>query len=236
MWPLILALISSFYLFGCSTAGYVKMNPELEYQRDLVYEVEYWDEKKKAWSQKLKYVGVGVVPRASKYRVTLYAVGKADIMVLTSCHRQIPVTSQKARWFTKGHTFEFSPSEELETNSPCAIEMAVLEKKKGKHGWAYLVIAHATANLPSETKCNGSQQKWHGTSFCQAKAGLLQEISFDRTMGVTYYGNCKLGPVSGDLWRYKIPRSLCILSFIDDQDERNSHVHYMFGYDRLPMR
>ena len=45
MWPLILALISSFYLFGCSTAGYVKMNPELEYQRDLVYEVEYWDEK-----------------------------------------------------------------------------------------------------------------------------------------------------------------------------------------------
>lgn len=207
------------------------------YQRDLRFEVETWDKKTKKWVNKERYEGVGVIPFSEKYKVTLYAIGKVDMMTLTSCHREIKVASPKKSWYDKGHTFEFSPAKNIETDKPCLINLGLYEKSKGRNGWALIAIESSKTKLSAVTKCNGVTKVWKGASFCQAKKGLIQVIFFKKPTETTMYSNCKIQQSpDGKTWEYSIPKGKCILYFFDVNDERIEHVHYMYGYDTIPIR
>lgn len=225
------------FLAGCTTTLPI-MDSNIKYQRDLSFDVEYWDAKKKRWSDEKKFVGVGVLKMAPRYRVTLFAVGKVDMMVLSSCHRELKTPNPKkgGGWFSRrSHQFEFSADDLIEKGKPCMINGGVYEKKKGRHGWLMAAIEDPKATLKAKTRCNGEVKMNSGTSFCQAKETLIQRIEFDRPVYTTFYGDCRLKEPKDKMnWEYLMPRGKCILHFVDM--DFNEHVHYMFGYDTIPIR
>lgn len=234
-------LIPILFVFLVSCAGRPpSLRPDIEYQRDLFFSVQYWDSKKKEWGEKSKFVGVAVIKKSERYRVELFAPGEVDMMTLSSCHREIktPNPEKSGGWFQdKKYAFEFSADQLIELDKPCAINLGVYEKERGRHGWAMMAIEHKDANLSAQTRCNGEIKMNGGTSFCQAKESLVQMISFDRPVMTTFYGNCVLKtPLDGKVWEYIMPRGKCILHFFDAKDERVEHIHYLFGYDSIPIR
>ncbi len=225
---------------GCSTV-LPEMDSDINYQRDIEFHVEYWDLKKKSWSEKQQFVGTAVIKWAKKYRVTLFAPGKVDMMVLYSCHRELktPHPKKSGGWFSeKKYKFEFTADELIEKNKMCMLNAGVYEKKKGRHGWGMMALAHSTATVKAVTRCNGKvdhNKNTPGTSFCQAKEGLVQMIQFEKPMFTTMYGDCVIKtPEDGKNWEYLMPGGKCILNFMDI--DFNEHVHYMFGYDTIPLR
>lgn len=233
----LLLLLMVILATACAT-GPPMMNTKIKYQRDLSFDVEYWDAKKKRWSGKEKFVGVGVLKVAPKYRVTLYAIGKVDMMVLSSCHREVktPSPEKHGGWFTKKYyRFEFEADDLIEHGKPCMLNGGAFEKKKGRNGWLMGAIEDPKAKLVAKTRCNGEVKNNAGTSFCQAKEGLIQRIEFDRPVFTTFYGDCRLAEPTDQMnWEYLMPRGKCILHFLDADE--NEHVHYMFGYDSIPIR
>lgn len=216
-----------------------KLDPQIKYQRDLPFDVEFWEPSREKWIDKKHFVGVGVIPIAPRYKIRLYAVGKADMMVLQSCHREIktPDPDRKGWLKNKYYEFEFSLDELIEKDKDCIITLGVYEKVKGRHGWAMIAINWSKSNMPSEIRCNGNKSFFNGTSFCQAKNGLVQMITFDREVDTTFYGDCRIDrSENGRVWQYFMPRGKCILHFFDANDESFEHVHYMYGYDTIPIR
>lgn len=230
----IILIVLIFFTAACTTT-LPKLDPTIKYQRDLRFKVESWSKGK--WGNELKFEGVGVISFAEKLKVTLYAVGKVDMMVMSSCHREIKVANPKSSWWSKGHSFEFSPVKDIETNKPCSIQLGVYEKSKGRHGWGMLAIESSQANMSSVTTCNGVTKSWRGTSFCQAKKGLIQLIYFKNKVETTMYGDCRIKiPEDGKSWEYSMPSGKCILYFFDSTNENLEHVHYMYGYETIPIR
>ena len=234
---IIILMILSFMAIGCSTV-LPEMDSDINYQRDIEFEVQYYNAKKKRWSEPEKFVGVGVIKQAIKYRVTLYAPGKVDMMVLYSCHRELktPHPTSSGGWFSsKRYVFEFEADPAIEKGKMCMLNAGVYEKKKGRHGWGLLAIAHQNAHLKATVRCNGKVETKTGTSFCQAKEGLIQMIQFAGPVETTMYGKCIIAiPEDGMNWEYLMPKNKCILTFIDMDLEE--HVHYMYGYDTIPIR
>ena len=230
-------LLMVIFLTACATSLPI-MDRNIKYQRDLSFEVEYWDLKKKQWFGKRKFVGVAVLKAAPKYRVTLYAVGKVDMMVLSSCHREVKTPNPKKHggWFSKKYyEFEFTADDMIERGKPCMLNGSIYEKKKGRHGWLMAAIEDPKAKLQAKTRCNGKIEMNGGTSFCQAKEGLIQRIEFDRPVSTTFYGNCKIEKPKDQMnWEYLMPSGKCILHFIDENE--NEHVAYMYGYGKIPIR
>jgi len=232
-------LIICLLLIGCSTPQ-VFMDPKKNYQRDLIFEIESWDASKNQWAEKQKFIGTALVKQSLKYRVRVYSHGKVDMLTLNSCHREMktPKPDKKGGWFKKKYyEFEFSLDDILEANRDCVITLGAYEKHKGRHGWATIAIDWNGALLKADLRCNGQQIKAGGSSFCQAKKGLIQMISFQRRMDVTFYGKCVMkAPVDRQHWEYEMPPGLCILHFFDELNTSFEHVHYLYGYDTIPIR
>lgn len=223
-------------VIGCSSPPI--MNPDIKYQRDLKFDVEYWTAKTQKWSEPKSFVGVGVLKDADWYQITIHAVGKVDMMVLSSCHREVktPNPEKHGGWFNKrNYKFKFAADDLIEKGKPCMLNGGVYEKKKGRHGWLMGAIEDPKATMKAKTRCNGLVLTNKGTSFCQAKEGLIQRLEFENPVDTTFYGDCRIRrPADGKNWEYLMPRGKCILHFFDE--DLNEHVHYMFGYDTIPIR
>lgn len=231
-----------FTITNCvSSMSRTELSTDINYQRDLEFEVESWDSKKKDWVARQKFVGVGVYSiTASKYRVKVFAIGKTDMLVMTTCHRELKTASpdMDGSWFNKkGAVFIYEPQPEFEINRACPLDIGVYEKKKGRHGWAMLVLPSERENLHATWTCNGERLIYGGTSVCQAKAGLVQSIKFDRPVVQTKVPGCILvEPKDGMNWVFPMPEGDCAIFFFDKMDERNVHQAILFGYGSIPIR
>ena len=235
---LFLILFTVLITASCASSNMPLLDADKMYERDLVFDVQAYDSKKNSWSDKVRYVGVGVLPRASKYRVTLYASGKVDLMVLRSCHQLIktPKPKRKGGWFSKRYyEFDFTVDGKLEMDQSCAINLGIYNQKDGQHGWGLIAVNWSHASLRPFVRCNGKRYEGGGTTFCQAKAGQVQQLEFDRPVETSFYGDCEIDvPDDGKIWKYKMPPGKCVLHFFDA--EENEHVAYMYGYRNLIIR
>lgn len=232
----LILFLSGIVLTSCSSVM-PKMDSDIKYQRDIRFTVQYWENGN--WGLIRSFTGVGVVKWSPKYRVEVFAPGKADMMTLTSCHREIKTPNPDSKgggWFSKRrYPFEFRADDMIERGKLCMINIGIYEKKKGRHGWGLIAIEHPDAKMGAFVRCNGTPKEWKGTSFCQAKEGLVQRIEFSRPVSTTMYGDCFIKkPEDGMNWEYLMPRGRCVLSFFDEN--LNEHVHYMYGYDTIPIR
>ena len=199
------------------------MKEDVSYQRDITLHVKYL-KKQNEWTPYYLIEGVGVMPKAPQYKIKVFPPGKADMITVTSCHREIktPNPKKKGGWFSKGHyEFTLGLKDSVDHSELCSFDIGVYEKNKGRHAWGLLAISDSSRyNLPATVKCNGLVKKYAGTSVCQAKKGLIQEYSFDRKVSVTKVMGCEIANLStqekySKTWRFLMPEGECEMFFID---------------------
>lgn len=229
-------IILMIFITGCSTTSYIRpeLSADINYQKDLKMIIT------PAGGRAKEILGMGVVPKAKSYKIRIEPPGKADMITVLSCHREMKTPNPKKRggWFSKKYyEFEIFPTEEHEVEKACSFDTGVYEKKKGRHAWGLIVIESDLAKLAATTKCNGKTTVFGGTSVCQAKAGLIESIHFDRPVIATEVVGCTLQkPADGRNWIYVMPRNECIVYFVDKKNADNFHKSVLFGYDTIPIR
>lgn len=216
----------------------VGQNPALFYQKDIRFKVETKDAKGK-FATVGEYRGAAVIPHGKGYKITVYPEGKADLLSVTSCHREIRTQDPDKKIFEKGYGFELEPIETLEVGRACPIELGVYEQKYGRNGWGFLAFTSKEYNLNAHTKCNGTVQVQAGVSVCQSRKGLIQEYQFDRPVDIVFEGlHCDIndGKPQGTLFTFLMPRGPCTVYFIDSKNADILHQANLYGYDEILLK
>lgn len=225
-----------FFLTACSTTGFSRpiLSTDVNYQKDLKMIVT------PAGGLAQEIIGMGVVPKAVSYKIRVEPPGKADMITLLSCHREMKTPNPKRHggWFAKKYyEFEIIPTEEHEIEKGCSFDAGVYEKDKGRHAWGLIVIESDRAKLEAITKCNGQTTRFKGTSVCQAKAGLIESIHFNQPVIATEVAGCTLKkPKDKKNWVYIMPKDECTVYFVDEKNADNFHKAVLFGYGQIPIR
>ncbi len=232
-----LVLLFSLFLSGCASLVAHNLSSSTRYQKDLKIEVKAYTDAEHGYGPVHTVEGMGVVPSGNWYKVKVFPPETADLISLTSCHREIKSFSptKKRRW-DKFYEFTIEVVPGIETNRICDFQIGLYEKK-GQHAWATIVIDSGIRKMPALVKCNGKITQYQGTSACQAKEGLIESIEFDRKVIPTKVVGCtiKESP-DGKRWEYLMNAGECTIIFFDALDERISHKHVTYGYEIIVLR
>lgn len=236
------SLILAISLLFVSSCAELLVKPELStkiyYQRDIKFQVQTVTPQN-TWGDAVMYDGVGVVPESSAYRITVFPTGKADMITVSSCHREEKTADpEKHSWFKKGYPFIIQPMKDLETDRACPFDIGIYEKAHGgRHAWGMAVPDSKKYKLPAMARCNGVTKQYKGVSVCQAKKGLIQEYIFDRKVDYATTVGCEImTPKEGNRWSFLMPPGPCTLYFIDYNNPDLVHQANFHGYDSIPIR
>lgn len=228
----------SFSLVACANIlSRPQLDPAVFYQKDITFHVSFIQPDGK-WSPKYQITGAGVMPEAASYKITVFPSGKADMITVSSCHREEKnANPPKDSWYSEGYTFQIDLVTGLESKKSCPIDIGVYERVAGRHGWALLAINSGREKLPAVTKCNGRVKQYTGVSVCQAKKGLIQKYEFKTPVAVASSGGCEITEAKDQMnWEFPIPRGQCTVYFIDKKNPDNFHQANLFGFDTIPIR
>lgn len=231
-------LVGAFALTGCtSVLTRPQLDPTVFYQKDIVFHVAFLQPDGK-WSPEYMINGAGVMPESPSYKIKVLPPGKADMITVTSCHREEKMANPEKDGMFKGtYTFQLNLVQGLESQKSCPIDIGVYEKEAGRHGWATMAISTQREKLPGLTKCNGRVKPYNGVSVCQGKAGLIQKYEFKVPVAVANTIECKIPESKDDMnWEFQMPRGPCTLYFIDKKNPDVFHQANLFGFDTVPVR
>lgn len=237
----ILALLLIAGLLSCTSIR-PKLDPQVNYQRDVRMEIQRWDGTK--WLDALTITGAGIMPRASHYNIRVLPPGNADMITVTSCHRELktPNPEGNTRW-NKGYTFMLRLSDTIDQENDCSIDIGVYEKDKGRHAWGLVGFENQDKySLAALTKCNGRVWQYRGTSACQAKEGLIQQYEFKVPVAVASGEGCEIKNLASQnrfskVWQFIMPSGECKVFFLDPKaPEKSVHQAFLFGYSVIPIR
>ncbi|UOF83072.1 hypothetical protein [Caudoviricetes sp.] len=208
-------LLFLLFLVSCSMPSQQLSTTSL-YKKDVTF-----------WVNDRQYVGVGVVPHGTKYKMYFeFPKGNIDLITLTTCHRSVQVEDKD-----HGYNYTFTPNI-LEKESACPLDVGIYDKK-GRHGWGYLLFEKPENNLLATLECNGENIQANGVSICQGRMGTLQRINFKgETNGVAADG-CEFTKV-GNSFEYEMAKGFCYYSFSDGAG--NIHDHTTYGYETFIIR
>lgn len=230
--------LTTFFISGCSSEmlSRPKLDPSINYQRDITFHVSFL--KNKTWSPEYLINGMGVMPEADSYKIKVLPPGKADMITVTSCHREEKMANPpKDGTFKNTYTFQIDLVQGLESKRTCPIDVGVYEKEAGRHGWATLAIETQRERLPAMTKCNGRVKQYNGVSVCQAKSGLLQKYEFKTPVAVATIPGCYIPePKDGMNYEFVMPSGSCTIYFVERKNPDNIHQANLFGFDTIPIR
>ena len=120
--------------------------------------------------------GVLVVNKAPVYEIDITLDDRAELIKLTTCHREIIV--ERGSFKSKiSHKVSFRIQAGIENEGFCTINIGAFDLQ-GQHAWGLVEIKNET--LPATQFCNGEARRWDGVSICQARKGLIQRIQFDQ--------------------------------------------------------
>jgi hypothetical protein len=218
-------LLFSLLFPACTTAPEIaQQKSNLYYQKDIKFEVNG-----------AKFTGSAIVDPAPLWKIKVYPDGKADLISVTSCHREIRTENPDKKFFEKGYTFEIKPSE-LEGALSCPLEIAIFEQSKGRNAWGTIVVRTDKAKLGAELWCNGEKIKVGGTSYCQSRKGLIQQYKFDRVVTVVSIPECAIGAIEGQIFQFLLPQGPCTVYFLDKADKQVIHQANLYGYDEILLK
>lgn len=187
--------------------------------------------------EKQKYDGVAVFPKREVYSFEVHAKGNLDLFTVTSCHREvIKEEAGKSGWFgeKKKVDVKYRPRKEIEVSAACPIQLGGYEVSKGRHSWAFIDFEDDENKLPGRVVCSGAERVFNGVSACQAREGLIQEISFEVPAKV--FSNCDGFPaLPGKLFQFKMQRGQCIYGFKELNGGR-THRLTTLGYESILLR
>lgn len=214
---------------GCAGAPPQTLDPKVYYKRDMKLKVN-------------GYQGEGtlVVPKKDIYKFDITAKGRLDLFVLNSCHREIVKEAAGSKGIFNGPRrakFDFKPVPLEMDGTACPLVLTGLEAKKGRHSWGMVIMEHESLQLNALLSCNGSQENTHGVSLCQAKTGLIQEITFPEKVLVALEDVCiQMKSEDEKTFRFKMPNRECSFRFVTKSGTEKWHLLMTIGYEQILIR
>lgn len=220
----IIAVIITATLLNCANKGQMaSFSPDKEYRKNLSMTINGRAGK-----------GMMTVPKAPTYLLELFPPAKAEVIKITSCHREI-IEERKDRptiWGSnKPIRFNLTPADGIETFGACPWAISTLDLD-GNNGWGF--VEFENEKLDATLLCNGDAIDAYGVSVCQSKRGLTQRIIFQEKVIFRQTGNCEeLDPLkSMPAFDLITPKGMCVYLFTG-QDSGNAHRLTIFGYDDI---
>lgn len=197
-----------------------ELNPKTYWKRDLKIKINGTEA-----------IGILVVPRSDSYTIDIDPPGAKDLVVMKTCHRE-----QEAEKLGLWQKLKFSPMPGIEDNGMCYLEVAVFELKEGRHSWALIDIESEKFRLNHKIKCSGKEINSAGTSICQAKEGLIQEIIFDEPVKFSEKASCP-ALVSEDkkVFNFRMPNRECAYVVKGSVSGKMAKIT-LIGYEKLLIR
>ena len=91
--------------------------------------------------------------------------------------------------------------------------------------------------LPARIKCNGKTEFRTGVSACQARAGLIQDISFLVPVVVSPDPLCDVLETRDHInFAYTPPVGQCVFLFMEKGEKKRIHRHTAIGYQKILLR
>lgn len=177
--------------------------------------------------------GIMVVPKAESYTISGISRGSADLLTITTCHRDVALYPGKNKF-----EYIYQPSESLEARGGCPLHIGAYDKK-GQHAWAIVDFEDDEAKLPGFLKCNGYGKTWDGVSICQSRQTLVQFIEFKVPVRTSPSSNCPMpGSVDGKGMRFEFPivRGECVYAFMEQGGAHRIHRLTTIGYESVLLR
>jgi hypothetical protein len=176
-------------------------------------------------------LGTVVAPRKSpqSYSIEIKASHKMDVVFIESCHRH---------WveYDKGssYTFQYTPNAAMETGI-CPLKISTLEKDGRRKQYATVVFQNPSFALVADLRCNGFKVSPIGVSFCQSKAGKVQEIHFPepvRMFSDSTSATCPLPKgIEGKDFELELPKGDCSYGFSTLAAPHKRMLLVTYGYD-----
>lgn len=156
----------------------------------------------------IAYQSWAVVPRKTSQRIAVQVPTNAARLLFRTCHREEIYSSPVRDWSTL-----FVPVQFLENWGSCLATISIITQK-GNLLLGFVDFA-SNETLPAVSYCNGGRNNsTGGASFCQAREGLTQKITFEQTDVQGEGGNgCPSLVKDGFGFQYTIARGLCIYAF-----------------------
>jgi hypothetical protein len=196
------------------------------------------------------FEGIGVIPRSPSYRIRIQSRQDVDLLISTSCHREVPAWSViKKGWFEdrRGYEFTYEPAPGIEDEGSCLMRLGTYNGSvQGVNAHAIIDFGTTAEQLSARNICNGASGRTGGVSMCQSKAGLVQRLEFDGpTRSVTppkgteplFHGEkvCTGKWLSQRLFEYEIQAGECVVAFMEEAQPHRIHRHTVVGYTTIPV-
>lgn len=186
--------------------------------------------------------GVGVIPFAQSYSMSIVSKVNVDLLTVTSCGRDFSVESAvKLGWFQsqKGYTYNYIPDDTIENKGSCLVRMGTYNRDKGQNSWGIIDFETPETILPAVNYCNGITSSTNGVSICQSKIGLIQRLVFTvpvQTAKNSINPNCQMTSKDGLSWEYVLPAGECVLEFQEVAAPHRRHRHTTIAYTDILIR
>jgi hypothetical protein len=171
----------------------------------------------------------GVVTLGSKpvYTLRFRAKKKAEFIRISNCHRDEVFQTGGERSLT----YVFKPNPTVERGS-CVMLISFLDEK-GAHEFGAIDFRDDDETMFANVACNGAIEGQVGASFCQAKSGTIQSLTFSSVTRVREGSGCEpaTSKDAGNTWLYTMQPGLCVYVFRDDKGD--FHKHTTFGYTEI---
>lgn len=225
----ILLILAILLLSGCSTFEQLfnspaqKLSPEVYYKNDLCFEHD-----------KKKHCGTAVLPDLKDVNLRIIGDARVNLFSVITCHRD------ESRYQGEKRKFKVYFARDFERGRACPTYLSAFNKA-GRHRAAVVVFEHENYTLPAALRCNGKVRSTKGTSICQSRTGLLQEITFSEKVKAVEPVNgsggrstkCPVLPSKdGKKFTFKLPNRECIYGFIG-RDSGQVHIFYSIGYEQI---
>lgn len=178
--------------------------------------------------------GMVAVEPKSNYVFNFEWKDRAELIKITTCHREIVVEANRIFRSKKEYKWKYKPTE-IEKSGICPIFIGAYDTK-GQHAWAYIDTRLPSENLKASIDCSGSQRASIGLSVCQARTGLAQRISFTSKVIYTPSEGCSnLTKLKGNAYEFSVESGLCHYVF---SDIKTKQIHRLtaYGYDEVLLR
>jgi len=239
MKKLLIILFMGYLAHSCATASEnQKLDSGKFYKRDMIVTV----------NGKI-FEGFAAVPKAEKYDIHVEARGDLDMFIMTSCHKE----EQKERaWNVKKTirsglfgwgrkkidlkrevSFSYYPNS-LERDGDCPMELGGYENRHGRHSWAFIDFESEKYKLPAKINCNGRVIESNGTTVCQSRNGLIQDIEFSEEATLADNNDCKIASKKSKRFEFAMPEGKCVLVFASK--DLKFHKLTLLGYEALLIR
>jgi hypothetical protein len=187
-------LLPFIFLTSCTTTGLSSTSP-LYPRASLTFAVEG-----------VAFTGVAAVKRKPIQKISVYTPKDSPYLFFTTCHRET-VTEKPSTL----HEFTYYPQFWVEDTPICLMKLTVISPQ-GKTLLGF-IDPSSEDDVPYALQCNGLPLNPIGNGMCQARAGLVQRVTFSVPTTVEAAQGCNAPKKDGYSYEVALSPGLCLYLF-----------------------